>query len=57
MMNLEKNLDGIGAAGAYILLNSTHHLCVMYAQHVMRYPVSYSEFTSQNQTAGLQGTF
>lgn len=32
-----------GAAGAYILLNPTHHICVVYAQHVMRYPRVYHE--------------
>lgn len=46
-----------GAAGAYILLNSTHHLCVMYAQHVMRYPVSYSEIHPKIRQLVYKGLF
>ncbi|MDO5337331.1 MAG: serine hydrolase domain-containing protein [Eubacteriales bacterium] len=44
-----------GAAGAYVLLNPTHHVCVMYAQHVMRFPRVYHEIHPQIRRMAYEG--
>jgi CubicO group peptidase (beta-lactamase class C family) len=32
-----------GAAGAYVLVDTTHHISIFYAQHIAGFPKVYSE--------------